>query len=255
MPTGDNDVRLSIIIPTPGGPTVTRAAQSALDQMHPGDELLVVFDNTGDWGITPRNRALDAASGTHISFLDDDDVYVPGALEAIREFAREHPTRIGIFQMNRGLYGTVWVQPDPTLLATASGMYVVPNVPGRVGRYGEVPGAPDHDATSPGERYQRYAGLVAKVGSRSARIGDYRFIVETVALQSDPIWQPVVIQEVRPEQSRWARTRYRLRIRTRIKRSLGLTVSEPVGPSPVYPDATAWAEAHIHEVRRARTPD
>jgi hypothetical protein len=27
-----------------------------------GDELLVVFDASGDWGITPRNRGVEAAS-------------------------------------------------------------------------------------------------------------------------------------------------------------------------------------------------
>jgi hypothetical protein len=212
-----------------------------------GDELLVVFDTSGDWGITPRNRGIEAASGTHITFLDDDDVYLPGALDALRDFAREHPRRIGIFQMKRGLYGVVWTEPDPTLQGTASGMFLVPNIEGRVGRFGPVPGVPDD-----GKRladYPEYQTAVSAVGPRAERLGDYRFIVETVALQSDPIWRSVVIQDVRPEERALKRLRYRLKLRTRIKRAIGLAAPDPVGPRPFYPEAAAWAEAHIRAAR------
>src|SRR5581483_9412493 len=65
-----------------------RALASATRQMVPGDELVVVFDDSGDAGDTPRNRVLGSLRGTHVTFLDDDDVYRPGALEAIRRFAR-----------------------------------------------------------------------------------------------------------------------------------------------------------------------
>lgn len=245
------EVRLSIIIPTPGRPTLDLAIASATHQMGPGDELLVVFDNSGDWGITPRNRALEAATGTHITFLDDDDVYLPGALDAIRQFAREHPGRIGIFQMNRGLYGTVCIDPDPTLQAIASGMLVVPNVPGKVGRYGPVPGVPSDDKQR-GDYPEYERDLVSALGSRAERLGDYRFIVETVALQDEPIWCPIVIQDVRPEPSRFKRARYRLKLRTRLKRAIGADAPDPVGPSPFYPDAHRWAQEHLRKAALAR---
>ena len=225
-------VRLSIIVPTPGRPTVNRAIASATSQMLPGDELIVCYDASGDWGSTPRNRAIEAATGTHLTFLDDDDVYLPGALEKIRIFARRYPNRIGIFQMHRGLYGVVWTAPDPTLVTTASGMFVVPNLPGKVGRFGRMPGV---DAESP-------AGLYPfAVGDRAERLGDGRFIIESVALQREPIWCPVVIQDVRPESSWFKRTRYRMKLRTRFKRMFGLSAPDPTGPIPVYPGAVKWA--------------
>jgi hypothetical protein len=215
-----------------------------------GDELLVVFDTSGDWGITPRNRGIEAASGTHITFLDDDDVYLPGALDALRDFAREHPKRIGIFQMNRGLYGVVGTGPHTTLQGIASGMLLVPNIEGHVGRFGPVPGVPD-DGKGLAE-YPQYQSSVNAVGPRTERLGDYRFIVETVALQSDPIWRSVVIQDVRPEERAIKRLRYRLKLRTRIKRAIGLEAPNPVGPRPSYPEAAAWADAHIRAARGER---
>jgi glycosyltransferase involved in cell wall biosynthesis len=251
--TGE-DIRISVIIPTPGRrATLGRAIASATSQMNSGDELLVVFDNSGDWGITPRNRALAAATGTHISFLDDDDVYLPGALDAIRAFARKHPGRIGLFQMKRALYGTVWIEPDPDLMNTASGMFVVPNLPGKVGRYGPVP--IDHDDRRPADHYPHYEGAaVRSFGPRSERLADYRFIIETVALQEDPIWIPHVLQDVRPEQSFLRRIRYQLKLRTRAKRTLGLPAPDPAGPVPSYPAAVRWARDHIRTARAARAP-
>jgi hypothetical protein len=215
-----------------------------------GDELLVVFDTSGDWGITPRNRGIEAASGTHITFLDDDDVYLPGALDALRDFAREHPKRIGIFQMNRGLYGVVGTGSDPTLQGIASGMLLVPNIKGHVGRFGPVPGTPD-DGRRLADYPEYQEASVTAVGPRAERLGDYRFIVETVALQSDPIWRSVVIQDVRPEKRALKRLRYRLKLRTRIKRAAGLKAPDPVGPRPFYPEAAAWAEAHIRAARES----
>jgi len=220
------DVRLSIVVATAGRPTLDRALASATRQMVPGDELVVVFDDSGDAGDTPRNRVLGSLRGTHVTFLDDDDVYRPGALEAIRRFARANPGRVGIFRINRGEYGTVWQEDARELAHTATAMYVVPNVPGRVGRFGRAPGLP------PG------------------RVGDLRFIVETVALQGDPVWCEDVTQEINPERSRLKRLRYRLMLRTRLRRAL----RRPAPPPPArrsYPEAEAWAERRIAELRRA----
>jgi hypothetical protein len=203
--------------------------------MLPGDELIVVFDDSGDAGDTPRNRVIDGAHGTHIAFLDDDDEYRPGALEAIRRFARESPGRVGIFRIQYGLFGTPWSEDGKKLIATATAMYVVPNVKGKIGRFGPVPGAP------PG------------------RLGDYAFIVETVAMQGDPVWRTEVIQEIRPEKRRRRRLRYRLMLKTRLKSALGLRASSPPSPVRRYPEAEEWAAARLRELRGAQglgnTPD
>jgi hypothetical protein len=121
-------------------------------------------------------------------------------------------------------------------------MFVVPNLPGRVGRYGPVPGVSTDGKVR--TDYPEYEGYVEAIGSRSERLGDYRFIVETVALQTEPIWVPIVIQDVNPEESWLRRARYRLKLRTRIKRAFGLPAPDPVGPRPFYPEAAAWATAH-----------
>lgn len=190
-----------------------------------GDELILVFDDSNDAGDTPRNRVLDSATGTHIVFLDDDDEYVPGALETIRRFARANPGRIGIFRVNFGLWGPAWRDADRTLMGTATAMYVIPNLPGRVGRFGRVPGA------APG------------------RLGDYRFIVETVALQGEPVWCEEVTQEIRPEKRRLQRVRSRVKLRTRIKGALGIDTPQPTRPVRSYPEAEEWAAERLPELR------
>jgi glycosyltransferase involved in cell wall biosynthesis len=219
------DVRLSIVVASSGRPTLGAALASATSQMLPGDELILVFDDSGDAGDTPRNRVLDSATGTHITFLDDDDAYRPGALEAIRRFGREHPGRIGIFKIDLGMWGVAWHPAHKRLIATATAMYVIPNVPGRVGRFGRAPGA------------------------KTGRLGDFKFIVETVAMQDEPIWCDEVIQDIRPIRSPLLRLRYRLRLRTRLRERL--RGAPPLQSSlPGYPEAEEWAKARQEEIRR-----
>src|ERR1700730_16328492 len=112
-------VSLSIIVATTGRTTLGAAVESATSQMQPGDELIVVFDDSGDFGDTPRNQVLDGMVGTHLSMLDDDDEFVPGALDTIRRFPEVHPNRAGIFQQDFGVWGLLW--RDQNLLATATG--------------------------------------------------------------------------------------------------------------------------------------
>ncbi|HEY1370133.1 MAG TPA: glycosyltransferase family A protein [Gaiellaceae bacterium] len=241
------DVRLSIIVPTPGRPSAAQAVASAVEQMRSGDELLLVCDTSGDWGITPRNRAIAAATGTHLIFLDDDDVYLPGALDTIRAFAAEHPGRIGIFRIRRGITGEIPTAPTLRNATTASGIYVVPNLQGKVGRFGPVPGVPDRDTD-----YHGYEGLVDTFGPRAERWGDFRFIVETIALQGDPIWRDEVLQQQRPERSALKRVRYGLRLRTRLRRALRREPAPGPAPAPAgsaFPEAMQWAEDHLRQAR------
>jgi len=221
------DVRLTIILATTGRATLDAAIRSATSQMVPGDELILVFDDSGDAGDTPRNRVLDGAHGTHIAFLDDDDEYLPGALEAFRRFARSNPGRIGLFRIKYGLYGTPWTEERKELIATATAMYLIPNAPGKVGRFGRSPGAP------PG------------------RLGDYAFIVETVAMQGEPIWCTDVVQQIRPERRLLRRLRYGLRLRTRLLNALGRPPRVAAPADPTYPDAEQWGELRMQELRAA----
>lgn len=200
--------------------------ESATSQMQPGDELIVAFDDSGDAGDTARNRVMGSARGTHLTFVDDDDEYRPGALDVIRRFAEEHPDRIGIFRVSNDVYGPYWVEEDPDFYGTQTGMFVVPNIPGRLGTWGSPPWA------------------------KPGRAGDYRFLTETVALQGRPLWRTEVIQDIAPEKNRFKRLRYRLRLRTRVKQAFG-------HPGPQVPrrrpaEAPAWAAENARRLLRER---
>jgi len=164
-----NDVKLSVIIPTVGKPTLSRTLRSILDAGFDGgrDELIVVSDGpsegarrimdfyatwfpkakfiqgpkTGVYGNTQRNVGIGVASGTHLAFMDDDDAYAPGALAAVREAVSKAPDRPHIFKMlvcdPRRTYGLCWRSKDVVLGNIGSPMMVTPNVPSRLGKFEE----------------------------------------------------------------------------------------------------------------------
>ncbi len=101
-------VLVSAVIPTRGRPELLRrAVRSALAQTLREIEVVVVIDGedsatkralqelahedgrvrvvalaTSVGGSDARNRGVDAASGEWIAFLDDDDEWLPGKLQA-----------------------------------------------------------------------------------------------------------------------------------------------------------------------------
>lgn len=197
----------SVIVPTVGRATLCHTLASIAAQLEPGDELIVVCNNSGDFGNAARNSGIERAQGTHLVFLDDDDEWLPGALARMRRFADERPGRVGIFRYRRELFGDTPLTPD--LRTTGSPTYVVPNLPGRVGRFGPA------DIHEPGFRSLRPGETPEYLAQR---FGDYEFIRSTVALCADePIWVPEVTTIVGPEKSRWRRLRYRVRLRTRLR--------------------------------------
>jgi len=129
--------RLSVVIPTAGRDTLGRTLASLTPQLLPGDEVILVRDDTGDWGATPRNRAIPRAAGDYLLFMDDDDEYTPGGLEAVRSAAAEHPGRPLVFRMRR---------PNDVLPAVrelvagqvSTQMFAVPNDPARLAAWPPV---------------------------------------------------------------------------------------------------------------------
>jgi glycosyltransferase involved in cell wall biosynthesis len=198
------DVTFSIIISTGGRRSITSTLASITEQFEPGDEVIVVRDDSGDLGDTPRNRTMHRARGTHLLFMDDDDQYARGALATIRRFAEEHPDRIGIFRM-RYLDGRVlWRRPALEYRNVSTQLFVVPNVPGKLARW---------------ER-------------RGDVIGDYIFITETAKLQGEPIFREEIVAHVRSDRRPLVRAlkrataplgelRYRAAPLTRLRRALG----------------------------------
>jgi GT2 family glycosyltransferase len=181
-------VRLSIVIPTLGRPTLERTLASCSD----ADEIVVVHDTVkggstpslppnavlieGRWGVTGghagRQEGIRRATGTHLAFMDDDDVYTPGAIQMMRDAACERPV---IFRMDHYSHGVLWRDPVVRFGNVSTQMYVVPNEPARLGSWEpHAPGLPE-----PG--------------------GDYTFIAGCVTHMGEPVWREEIISTLRPE--------------------------------------------------------
>jgi hypothetical protein len=189
----------TIILATAGRPTIKHTLASIAPQLEPGDELFVVRDDSGDAGDTPRNQTMHRAKGTHLLFIDDDDVYVRDALARLRRFADEHPGRIGLFKMKHVVGTTHWRDREVYHGNVSTQTFCVPNVPGKLGRW--------HRTERP-NRDEPY-------------IGDYVFLKETIELQGEPIFVDEVTVLVRPERNplkRWfVRARYRAALGQRLR--------------------------------------
>jgi hypothetical protein len=104
--------------------------------------------------------------------MDDDDVYVPGAIEMMRDAACERPV---IFRMDHYSHGILWRDPEVRFGNVSTQMYVVPNEPDKLGTWApHVPGLPE-----PG--------------------GDYTFMAQTVKKMGEPVWREEIIAVLRPE--------------------------------------------------------
>lgn len=156
---------ITVIIPTAGRETIARTIQSLHHQWEPGDELLIAYD-THDarptlgwfrmvrgavpcgvtltvhehdaghhcWGHCPLSSAQQIASGDWLTFNDDDDIYTPTALAAIRQATSEIAEPMPLLFRFLTHYGLVaWA--DQTLAQGTVGGHclVVPNIPERLG--------------------------------------------------------------------------------------------------------------------------
>jgi glycosyltransferase involved in cell wall biosynthesis len=147
-----------VITPTLGRESLDAMFRSLLPQLSEDDEVLVIGDGprprareicttqsfkkivyyevpfTGNYGNPGRNDAISKAKGTHLFFIDDDDLAMPGAVEAMRKGADANPRRPLMFKMHHHsivIYGHRSVR-----CGNVSGqMFVVPNVAGRVGKW------------------------------------------------------------------------------------------------------------------------
>jgi glycosyltransferase involved in cell wall biosynthesis len=197
-------VTFSVIVPTRGRRSLAATLDSLAEQLEPGDEVLVRCTRDEDFGNAARRSLIERAEGTHLVFIDDDDQLARGALAAMRRVAREHPGRVAIFRM-RYLDGRVlWREPVLRERNVSSQMFLVPNVPGKLGTW-ESPDYP--------------------------RMADWSFISETARLQGEPLFREEVVAHIRSDRRPlpraakrlWAplaEARYRLAPRTRLRRAL-----------------------------------
>lgn len=181
-------MKLSVIIPTLGRPSLEATLRSCAE----ADEIVVVLDTSrggslpcrlpanavfaeGIFGVTGghagRVHGIGLATGTHLAFMDDDDVYAPGAIDVMREAACDRPV---IFRMDHYAHGILWRAPRIEFGNVSTQMYLVPNDPWRLGSWTpHMPGLKE-----PG--------------------GDYTFIRETCALMGDPVWREEITSVLRP---------------------------------------------------------
>ena len=119
---------ISFIIPTIGRPSLKKALASIKEW--PGDEVIVVQHDppSGNWGNTERREAIAKAKCDYLAFIDDDDVYVPGAREmmdlAIRENPGENPI---LFRMRYPSGRVIWRKRWVKNGNVGSPMILVPN--------------------------------------------------------------------------------------------------------------------------------
>ncbi len=191
---------LTVILPPIGRPTLP----AALDSCKDADHIIVVTEGLtshppclldwwdtpatdsvlqiiglpahGDAGHTARNYALKLASDDLIAFMDDDDVFLPWAIDAIRRVAAlDRPT---VFRIDCQWNGVVWKDPAVRFGNVSTQGIVVPNLPDQLGTWGPKPG------------------------------GDHAFLASTVAKMGDPKWATQVVAVLRPHERPGAMERY-----------------------------------------------
>lgn len=148
--------RFSVIVATTGRQTLLRALESLVSQpLGPHDEVLVVGDGSDvsdaaaqfgfthvqcrpghNWGADERNVGIAAAKGTHLVFLDDDDIYMPGAFSYMRHACAEHAGRPIMFRMVDFDGSIKWQDREVKFGNHGTPQFVTPNAPGKVGEWG-----------------------------------------------------------------------------------------------------------------------
>lgn len=140
---------MCVITPTIGRPTLERALLSA--ELAPGDEWLVVGDGeqqaaaglvadlwqrgrswlryitgpeTRQHGNAQRDYGMRRAAADYFLFLDDDDVFTPGAIEVIRRELSGGPT---LFKMRHPEAGVIWRDTVMSVGNVGGAMLALPN--------------------------------------------------------------------------------------------------------------------------------
>lgn len=193
--------KVSVIIPSIGRPMLVRTVLSLVMQNQPNlIEPIVVFDSHepppdgfGDilgalakatdgvwpflryftydaghhcWGHCQRNYGMLQAHGTHLAFLDDDDVWLEDAIISMNRWANDLPA---IFRMRYNDGSVLWKTPTLDEGNVGTPMFLVPNKPHKLGTWGD--------------RYE----------------GDFDFILETSSLYEGRLcWQRDVVAHIRP---------------------------------------------------------
>jgi glycosyltransferase involved in cell wall biosynthesis len=119
---------ISFIIPTIGRKTLQKTLDSI--QEWPDDEVIVVKHNppSGNWGNAERQEGMEKATKDYLAFIDDDDVYVPGARyimnRALKENFEDYPI---LFKMQYPNGRVLWERKRVKNGNVGCPMILVPN--------------------------------------------------------------------------------------------------------------------------------
>lgn len=154
-------IKLSIIIPTTGRASLYETLSTIHENgLQPNDEAIVVADGpipkakdiasiyqkkglnliyqelpmrSEGIGGPARNLGISIATGTHLLFMDDDDVYSIAAFLKVREQVEKHPSKILIFKMlamaKRHQWSELWVDQNLRVGNIGTPMFCIPRKP------------------------------------------------------------------------------------------------------------------------------
>ncbi len=153
---------LSLLIPTHREQRpLRRCLESVVPQLEAGDEVLVIGDThdgplpgveavcedyalfvrylshdagAHDWGHSQLNHGLAQAQGDYVHCQDDDDVYTPDALAAMRAASAEHGMRPYLFRF-KSYHGDTWWQDEAIAEGRVGGHCAVFPNDERLGRF------------------------------------------------------------------------------------------------------------------------
>jgi hypothetical protein len=130
------------------------------------------------FGNATRDEAMPRCAGSHLWWMDDDDIALPDALDTIRHAVAKDPGTVHIFRME---YAdgrpSLWMEPEVRRCNVGGTMVVVPNIPGRLGQWA----------------HSQYWGDGRPAGS----CGDYVFLTGTLErLGRDPVFHEQVIARI-----------------------------------------------------------
>lgn len=140
---------ISIIIPTIGRRSLKRTLESISTQIWKQDEVIVVGDGMQDgarkmttsfggcfryletkqtraWGDAQRSYGMDVAKGTYLAFMDDDDIYLPGALETMHSAIKQNKAFF-LFKIECG-NGVIWNRPEISINNVSTQMILIKNI-------------------------------------------------------------------------------------------------------------------------------
>lgn len=153
---------ISFIVPTIGRDSLRTTLESIASQMHGNDEVIVVSDGpqlsvppvvksfgprfkcfeygpTGRYGNAQRDFGIKNAVQSHLAFMDDDDCYLPGAIEIVHGAIGSAPVHPLLFRMaHRGT--VIWRDQILEFGNVSTQMFVVPNISGCLGQWDQNEG-------------------------------------------------------------------------------------------------------------------